>query len=125
MNRQLKLVEAGLKEARATFSQKYVAQALGLRGRILVECKQAAAGGRDLKAAVALAESLHSPTLFYPLAYALGAWCSGVGEEGQAAIYYQKAKAAVDQMTVAMADEALRAKLLQSAPVRAIGEAVR
>ena len=121
----LNLVDAGIKQARATLSQKYVAQGLALRGKILIACQQVAAGGSDLQAAVALAESLHSPALLYPLAYALGAWCSGVGEEGQAAIYYQKAKAAVDQMTVAVADEALCARLLQSAPVRAIWEALR
>lgn len=121
----LPLAEAALKQASATRSQKYVAQGLGLRGRILWAGGEAKAGGRDLQAAVALAGSLHSPALLYPLAYELGRWYAGAGEEGQAASCYEQAAAAAAQISKALDGMPLAAKFEQSAQVDAIRQAVR
>jgi tetratricopeptide (TPR) repeat protein len=55
----LHAVEEGLKQAQATGSQKYVAKACALRGKILLTLKQREAGGRALQRAFRLVEHLH------------------------------------------------------------------
>ncbi len=118
----LRYVEEGVREAQATSSQKYVAMGWGLRGRILAHQGDTEVAGAELQRAFTLAEQLRSPSLSYPLAYDLGQWHEGEGQEREAAELYAKAKAAVDHMAAAVEDQALRSIFLQSAPVQAIYE---
>jgi class 3 adenylate cyclase/tetratricopeptide (TPR) repeat protein len=116
----LRYVEEGIKEAQATSSQKYVAKGWALRGKIVAKLGDGDAAGAELQRAHTLAEQLHSPALFYRIAYDLGQWYETAGQEQEAAILYGKAKAAAEHMATAIEDEALRAIFLKSAPVQAI-----
>jgi tetratricopeptide (TPR) repeat protein len=116
----LRYVEAGLKEARATSLQKYVALGWAWRGKIAAQLGDAEAAGTELQRALALGEALRSPSLIYPLAYDLGHWYESTGKEREARTQYGKARATVEQMATAVADAALRAAFLQSAPVQTI-----
>jgi tetratricopeptide (TPR) repeat protein len=116
----LKYVDAGLQEAQATSSQKYVAKGWGMRGSILVRLGDVEAAGRELQRACTLADQLRSPTLAYPLACELGQWYEAVGQEREAATQYRKAQAAITGMASGLEDQALRTTFLQSARVRAI-----
>ncbi len=118
----LRYVEEGVREAQATSSQKYVAMGWGLRGKILAHLGDTEAAGAELQRAFTLAEQLRSPSLSYPLAYDLGQWYEGGGQEREAAVLYGKAKATIDHMAAAVEDQALRSIFLQSAPVQAIYE---
>jgi tetratricopeptide (TPR) repeat protein len=120
--RALRYVEEGLDEALATSSQKYVAKGWALRGKILSQLGRDEAAGAELQRAYSLAEELRSPSLLYPVAYALGQWHEGAGQEREAATLYAKAKATVEQMATAIGDEGLAALFLQSEPVRMIIE---
>jgi tetratricopeptide (TPR) repeat protein len=116
----LRYVEEGLKEAQATSSQKYVAQGWALRGKIVAKLGNTDAAGAEFQRALTLAEQLQSPALYYPLAYDLGQWYETIKKEKEAAVLYGKAKAAIEHMSAAVEDEALRSIFLQSAPVQAI-----
>jgi tetratricopeptide (TPR) repeat protein len=116
----LRYVEAGLTEAQATSSQKYVAKGWGLRGKLLAWLGDRDAAGAELRRALTLAEQLHSPALLYPLTYDLGQWYETIGQEQEAAALYGQAKAAIEHMATAVEDDTLRASLQQSALVQAI-----
>jgi tetratricopeptide (TPR) repeat protein len=116
----LRFVEEGLDEALATSSQKYVAKGWALHGKILMCLGKTEAAGNELQRAFSLAEQLRSPTLFYPLAHALGQWYEAMGQECEAAVLYAKAKATVKQMSATVGDEALATAFLQSEQVRMI-----
>ena len=116
----LRVVEEGLEQAQATGSQKYVAKAWALRGKILIALGQREAGGRALQRAFRLVEQLRSPSLTYPIAYDLGQWFDMIGKERQAAALYGKAKATIEHMMAAVEDPALQASLRQSVPVQTI-----
>jgi tetratricopeptide (TPR) repeat protein len=116
----LHAVEEGLKQAQATGSQKYVAKACALRGKILLILKQREAGGRALQRAFRLVEHLHSPSLTYPIAYDLGQWFEMIGKERQAVALYGKAKATIEHMLAAVEDPAWQAPFRQSGPVQTI-----
>ncbi|MEZ4865647.1 MAG: AAA family ATPase [Caldilineaceae bacterium] len=103
---------AGLAEALATSAQKYIVKGRALQGRILAQMGQAAGAGEELHHAFSLATTLHSPTLIYPVAAALGQWCEANAAEPQASHYYTVAKTAIDHMHAAIGDETLRATLL-------------
>ncbi|NIN64076.1 MAG: tetratricopeptide repeat protein, partial [Anaerolineae bacterium] len=118
----LRYVEEGVNEARATSSQTYVAKGWALHGKILAHLGDNEAAGPELQRAFTLAEQLHSPSLSYPLAYDLGQWYEGGGQEREAAVLYGKAKATIEHMAAAVEDQALRSIFLQSAPVQAIYE---
>jgi adenylate cyclase len=113
-------MQAGIAEAQATFSHKYVAHGRALRGRLMLTLGQTQAAGRELEQAFTLAEQLHSPALVYPLAYELGWWHESIGQVEAAANLYIKAKAAVASMSTAVEDDVLRSTLLQSVLVQAI-----
>jgi tetratricopeptide (TPR) repeat protein len=116
----LHFVEVGLDEALATSSQKYVAKGWALHGKILMQLQKTETAGDEFRRALALAEQLRFPTLFYPLAHALGQWHEAMGQQREAAVLYGKAKAMVVQMATTVGDEALAAVFLQSEPVRII-----
>jgi tetratricopeptide (TPR) repeat protein len=116
----LHTAEEGLKQAQATGSQKYVAKAWALRGKILLALKQREAGGRALHRAFRLAERLHSPSLTYPIAYELAQWYDTIGNERQAAALYGKAKATIEHMLAAVEDPTLQAAFRESGPVQTI-----
>jgi class 3 adenylate cyclase/tetratricopeptide (TPR) repeat protein len=118
----LHYVEEGLKEARTTSAQKYVAKGWALRGKILGRLGHGSAAGGELQQAFTLAEQLGNPMLSYPIAYDLGQWCESAGREQQAAMLYSKAKAAIEHAATAVEDQALRSIFLHSAPVQAIRE---
>ena len=118
----LRYVEKGLREAQATSSQKYVAKAWALRGKIAAKLGDTEAGGAELQQAFGLTEQLQSPSLFYPIAYDLGQWYESAGQEQQAAMLYGKAKAAIEHIATAVEDQALRSIFLQSPSVQAIYE---
>ena len=118
----LHYVDEGLKEARLTSSQKYVGKGLALRGKILIQLGYGRAAGGELQQAFTLAEQLDNPMLCYPIAYDLGQWYESAGQEQQAAMLYGKAKAAIEHITTAVEDQALRSIFLQSALVQAIYE---
>jgi tetratricopeptide (TPR) repeat protein len=120
----LHYVEEGLKEARTTSAQKYVAKGLALRGKILGRLGHGSAAGGELQQAFTLAEQLDNPMLSYPIAYDLGQWYESAGREQQAAMLYGKAKAAIEHVATAVEDQALRSIFLQSAPVQAIHQRV-
>jgi class 3 adenylate cyclase/tetratricopeptide (TPR) repeat protein len=113
-------VEEGLKEARTTSAQKYVAKGVALRGKILGRLGHGSAAGEELQQAFTLAEQLGNPMLSYPIAYDLGQWYESAGREQQAAMLYGKAKAAIEHAATAVEDQALRSIFLQSALVQAI-----
>jgi tetratricopeptide (TPR) repeat protein len=116
----LRYVEAGLQEAQATSSQKYVAKGWALRGKLCYKLGNTVAAGVDLQRAFALADSLHSPSLLYPIAYDFGQWYETSGQDLQAAGLYGMATTIVKHMATAVEDKALRAIFQQSAPVQAI-----
>jgi hypothetical protein len=113
-------VEAGLKEAQATSSQKYVAKGWALRGKILAQLRDREAAGAELQRAHTLAEQLGCPALVYPIAFDLGRWHEAAGHEQEAAALYSTAKAAIERMVTAIEDEALRVIFLNTAHVQAI-----
>lgn len=116
----LHVVEKGLKQARSTGSQKYVAKAWAWQGKILIALKQRETGGRALQQAIRLVERLHSPSLTYPIAYDLGQWFDMAGNEQQAIELYSKAKAAIEYMLATVEDPALQASFRQHRPVQTI-----
>lgn len=116
----LRDVEEGLALARATASQKYVAAARALRGKILIALRQQEAGGRELQRAFRLAEQVRSPSLTYAIAYDLGQWLDMVGKERQAATLYGKAKATIEHMLATVEEPALQASFRQYRPVQTI-----
>ncbi|MEE9149278.1 MAG: tetratricopeptide repeat protein, partial [Candidatus Tectomicrobia bacterium] len=116
----LRYVEAGLKEARATSSQKYVALGWALRGKIAAQLGDADIAGTALQRAFSLTDQLHSPSLTYPIVYDLGQWYERTGKEREAVVMYGKAKATIERMATAIGDETLRSIFLQSALVQAI-----
>jgi class 3 adenylate cyclase/tetratricopeptide (TPR) repeat protein len=118
----LHYVEEGLKEARETSSQKYVAKGLAMRGKILGQLGHGSAAAGELRQAFTLAEQLDNPMLSYPIAYDLGQWYESEGQEQEAARLYGKVKAAIEHMATAVEDQALRTTFLQSASVQAIRE---
>jgi tetratricopeptide (TPR) repeat protein len=118
----LRCLEESLSVAVANSVQKYMAKGWALRGRILAHLGNAEAAGADLQRAFALAEQLNSPSITYPIAFDLGQWHEGAGQEREAAELYGKAKATVERMATAVEDETLRSVFLQSAPVQAIYE---
>jgi tetratricopeptide (TPR) repeat protein len=118
----LRYVEAGIKEALATSSQKYVALGWALRGKIAAQLGDAETAETELQRALALINALQSPSLLYPIAYDLGHWYESTGKEREAITLYGKAQAIIEQMATAVEDAALRAAFLQSALVQAINE---
>jgi class 3 adenylate cyclase/DNA-binding winged helix-turn-helix (wHTH) protein/tetratricopeptide (TPR) repeat protein len=116
----LGFVEQGLEQAQATGSQKYVAKAWALRGKILTASGQRAAGGRELQRAFRLVEQLRSPSLTYPIAYDLGQWFETTGNERRAMALYGKAKATIEHMLAAVEEPSLQASFRQSRPVQTI-----
>jgi tetratricopeptide (TPR) repeat protein len=100
----LRYVEAGLMEAQATSSQKYVAKGWALRGQILTLMGKTEAAGADLIDAFSLAEGLQIPSLVYPIAFALGQWHEAMGHAREAAALYAKAKSTVEQMAATVGD---------------------
>jgi predicted ATPase/class 3 adenylate cyclase len=116
----LHYVDAGLQEAQATSSQKYVAKGWAMRGSILIKLGDTEAAGLELQRACILADQLLSPTLAYPLAYKLGQWYEAVGQEREAAVQYRKAQAVIENLATGLEDQVLRTTFLQSVPVRAI-----
>jgi tetratricopeptide (TPR) repeat protein len=118
----LRYVEEGLKEAQRTSSRKYVAMGWVLRGKIIAKLGDTDTAGVELQRAYTLADHLQSPSLLYPIAYDLGQWHESTGKEREAASLYGKAKATIEQMAMAVEDEALRSTFLQSALVQEIHE---
>lgn len=118
----LRYVEAGLEEARATSSQKYVAKGWGLRGKILAHYGNTEAAGEEIRRAFTLAEHLRCPSLSYPLANELGRWFERAGRKREAAVLYGKAKAIIEHMGATVEDQTLRSIFLQSALVQTILE---
>ncbi len=118
----LSYVEAGLDEALATTSQKYVVKGWALRGKILTQMGQTEASGADFQRAFSLAEALQIPSLTYTLAFALGQWHETMGQECETATLYARAQATVEQMARAIGNQALEALFLQSNQVQVISE---
>jgi tetratricopeptide (TPR) repeat protein len=116
----LRYVEEGITEAQATSSQKYLALGRAWRGKIAGKLGDAATAGTELQRAFTLAEQLHSPSFFYPIAYDLGHWYESTGKERQAAALYGTARATVEHMAAAIEDDTLRATFLHSALVQTI-----
>jgi tetratricopeptide (TPR) repeat protein len=123
-DRALRYAEAGIKEARATSSRKYIALGWALRGKIAARLGDAETAGKVLRRAFSLADKLRSPALIYPLAYELGHWYERTGKEREAIRLYGKAQAIVEQMATAVEDDALRSAFLHSALVQTIHERV-
>jgi tetratricopeptide (TPR) repeat protein len=118
--RALRAVEEGLHQAQATGSQKYVANAWALQGKILIALGQREAGGRALQRAFRLVEQLKSPSLTYPIAYDLGQWFDMIGKERQAMVLYGKAKATLAHMLTSVEEPALQTSFRQSELVQTI-----
>jgi class 3 adenylate cyclase/tetratricopeptide (TPR) repeat protein len=118
----LRYVEEGLQEAQATSSQKYVAKGWALRGKIAAKLGNTEAAGAELQHAFGLAERLQSPSLFYPIACDLAQWHETTGQEQEAAALYRRAKATIEQMALAVEDQALRSIFLRSSVVQVIYE---
>ncbi|HEX2277170.1 MAG TPA: AAA family ATPase [Candidatus Tectomicrobia bacterium] len=116
----LRAVEDGLEQAQATASQKYVANAWALRGKILIALGRREAGGRELQRAFKLVEQLRSPPLTYPIAYDLGQWFEMTGNERRAMVLYGKAKATIEHMLAAVEEPSLQASFRQSELVQTI-----
>jgi tetratricopeptide (TPR) repeat protein len=120
----LRYVEEGIQEAQATSSQKYLALGWAWRGKIAGKLGDTEAAGAELQRALMLAEELHSPSLFYPIAYDLGQWYESTGKERQAATLYGQAKTTIERMATAVEDDTLRATFLHSTLVQAITASV-
>jgi tetratricopeptide (TPR) repeat protein len=115
-------IEGSLSIAVAPGSQKYMAKGWAMRGRILADLGQTEAAGQDLQRAFALAEKIRSPAVIYPIAYELGRWHEGAGQEREAADLYGKARATVERMIAAMDNKALCSIFLQTPIVQSIHE---
>ena len=120
----LRYVEAGIKGAQATSSQKYVALGWALRGKIAAQLGDTETAGTELQRAFSLVDQLQSPSLIYPIAYDLGHWYESIGKEQEATKLYRKAQATIEQMATTVEAEALRSIFLQSALVQTINERV-
>jgi tetratricopeptide (TPR) repeat protein len=118
----LHYVGQALREAQATSSQKYVALNWALRGKLAAQVGNAERAGIGLQRALALAETLQSPSLIYPIAYDFGHWRESAGQMQEAKTLYGKAWAMIEMMTQAVGDAALRDALLQSAIAQSIRE---
>lgn len=116
----LRYVDAALKAAQATSSQKYVVKGRALRGNILLALRQQAGGGQELERAFRHAERLQSPSLIYPVAFDLGQWYEKEGQEQRAVEVYGKAEKAIEQITHSVIEESLRSSFLQSISVQMI-----
>jgi tetratricopeptide (TPR) repeat protein len=123
-DKALRYVEAGIKGAQATSSQKYVALGWTLRGKIAAQLGDAETAGTELQRAFSLIDKLQSPALIYPIAYDLGYWYESIGKEREATTLYGKAQATIEQMATTVEEEALRSTFLQSALVQTINERV-
>jgi len=113
-------VDDGLKEAQVTSSQKYIAKGWTLRGKIMAMLGNNSEAGAELQRAYALAEQLQCPAIIYRIAYDLGQWHETARQDQESAIFYTKAKAAVEHMATAIDDEDLRSIFRKSQPVQAI-----
>jgi DNA-binding winged helix-turn-helix (wHTH) protein/tetratricopeptide (TPR) repeat protein len=116
----LRYVEAGLRAAQETSSQKYVAKGWALRGQLAACLGDHDAAGTALQRAFALAEQLQSPALLYPIAYDLGQWYETTGQEQEAVARYRTAKATIERMATAVENDVLRTAFQRSALVQAI-----
>ena len=61
--------ELGIDKASSTSSQKYLVNALALRGKLKAQHGDMAGAGADFEKAASLAEKLSSPTILYPIAH--------------------------------------------------------
>jgi tetratricopeptide (TPR) repeat protein len=118
----LRYVEAGLRAAQETSSQKYVAKGWALRGQLAACLGDHDTAGMALQRAFALAEQLQSPALLYPIAYALGHWYETTGQEQEAVARYRTAQATIEHMATAVENDVLRTAFQRSALVQAITE---
>jgi tetratricopeptide (TPR) repeat protein len=118
----LRYAEAGIKEAQATSSQKYVALGWALRGKIAAQLGDAETAGIALQQAFSLVRKLQSPALIYPVAYDLGHWYESTGKEREATKLYGKAQAIIEQMSTAVENDALHSTFPQSPLVQIINE---
>src|SRR5574341_358241 len=118
----LRYAEAGLREAQATSSQKYVALGWALRGKIAAQLGDAETAGIELQRAFSLMDKLQSPSLIYPIAYDLAHWYESTAREREATTLYGKAQATIEQMATAIEEKTLRSTFLQSALVQEIRE---
>ena len=115
----LTYIEAGIQEAKATTSRKYMVKGQALQGKILLALKQEI-GGDLLQQAFDLAKKLRSPALIYPLAYDLGQWYIDQGQITEALASYQQAQSAIQIMVQAIDDENLQTIFWQSSLVQAV-----
>ncbi len=115
-------VELGIERARATRSQKYLANAQMLRGKIATKLGDMDAAATDLDGAFAVAEKLGSPSITYPIAHELGIWCEENGREARARELHGRAKEAVERIVSGVDDGTLRSVFLKSRLVQAVNQ---
>ncbi len=108
--------ELGIEKARATSSQKYVANALALRGKLKAQHGDTAGAGADFEKASSLAEKLSSPTILYPIANDFAKWSETHGKEENARELYEKARNATEAIASSIENETLRS-IFQKSPV--------
>lgn len=109
----LQFASAGLAQAQATNSSKYVVQGRALEGKILLALRQPQNAIAALQEAYDLAQKIDSPTLIYPTAFALGRQMERSGRQREAQALYTNAQSNVQAMADAIA-AAPRGKILAS-----------
>ena len=119
----LRLNTLGVEKAEATSSQKYLVNALALRGRMAAEQGDVAAAGVDFEHAYKIAEKTASPTILYPVALTLAKWCAANAREREAHELYANAKKVTDSIAADIDNAQLRKILERSPLVRSLDDA--
>ncbi len=112
--------------AERTESRKYIAMGRQLRGELLLAGGRTAAGLAELRAALALAETVASPRLVWEAGAALGRALAGAGRGAEARVAYEAAVRALGATLPRIPEPRLRDTLLGFDDVAALlGEARR
>ncbi len=119
----LAYVDAGLKGALKTGSQKYITKGQAMRGKILLALNQPA-GGSLLHRASKLALQIGNPRLLHLVFYELGQWQLSQGQEIEAHASFRQAQVAIESMAQSIDDSALQATFRQSMIATAVRDAL-
>ncbi len=114
--------ELGIEKASATSSQKYLANALALRGKLKARHGDTEGAGADFVSAWSLAEKLSSPTILYPIAHDFARWSDANGREARARELRRRAQTATESIASSIDDQTLRSIFLGSPIVKALGD---
>jgi len=111
-----RICDQAMERANETSSAKYIVAGHALEARLAQQHGDVAAAGECWKRAHARAESLASPTIGFPVASRLSAWCTDNGEESRAAELAARAESDVEAIADDIDNETLKRIFLRSKP---------